>query len=348
MKARGSIAGLLLLSSSSVALASPAPTHVVLVHPAGEHAVLDEATLRVRAELVAAGFEVEMRDTPLGPSEEDERDLSRRSGATIRLFGEFSGAVAEIRIDDPIGGKAFARRIEIPRGTRHPAALLALRAVEQLRASLLEVSSDPPPVKESVAEAPHSPPVAQASTEASKAREPLGTRLMQRPAMEAGLVFMYGFGGFGASFAPLLRISTGLAPRLAMRLAMFGPTLQGDVTAPSGRASIVQAIGEAECVWSLAGPRARIVPTVSFGVGGSYVGVSGSAVAPYQAHHARTVVALADGGVGAAYRIGDRAAMVIDGHALFMIPEPAVRIANVTARTGHPSIYFSAGFLTQF
>src|SRR5262249_56726242 len=71
-------------------------------------------------------------------------------GAILRLA---DGATVELGLEDRVTGKLVIRRIRIDR-TREVAGDLAVRAMELLRGSLLEVAVAPPPSAPAAAPAP--------------------------------------------------------------------------------------------------------------------------------------------------------------------------------------------------
>jgi hypothetical protein len=133
------------LSLPSGALA--AGSRVAIVKPAARDATLDEASVRLGAELRAAGFEVVMLEARRGVQARQQVEQSALEPppfATIAILRTAEGASADVWVADRLTDKTVVRRIE-PRhvAAEAPARTLAIVAVELLRASLLEVERDP-------------------------------------------------------------------------------------------------------------------------------------------------------------------------------------------------------------
>jgi hypothetical protein len=131
--------------------ADDARSRVALVRSATTDRVLHEASTRLRAELLDAGFDVvEVDRAPGDPrSEVEEAAPDASSFATVAMSRVANGAFADVWISDRVTGKTVVRRIEVGAGP-NATAVLAIRALELLRASLLEVAAKPPPSEPAV------------------------------------------------------------------------------------------------------------------------------------------------------------------------------------------------------
>lgn len=115
---------------------------VLLVYPSEAEPSVSAALVRVRGELVADGFEVLLVKTQPGTSSaaamgEAEHDSG---SATVGLFLNADGTSAELWVVDKLTDKTVVRRVNTAsEPTDHLSEVLAVRAVELLRASLLEV-----------------------------------------------------------------------------------------------------------------------------------------------------------------------------------------------------------------
>src|SRR5688572_5666371 len=126
----------------AVALLAPpagAASRVTIVRPPAidaEHAV---TLVRLRAELGAAGFDVVDVDGEDGdPRTQVEQGDTRDSFATIVLVPGAGGAAVDVWIADHVTRKTVVRTIRVAPTDRDASSLVAVRAVELLRASLLE------------------------------------------------------------------------------------------------------------------------------------------------------------------------------------------------------------------
>jgi hypothetical protein len=134
------VASAIALTSALLALDARAEgTRVTLVQPRNASALAIEATTRLAAELRAAGFDVRTV-TSSGGDAREEVERVEGSFATIAIVPTKRGAVADVWIADRVTKKTVVRRVDVQDPKRDSAASdLAIRSVELLRASLLEI-----------------------------------------------------------------------------------------------------------------------------------------------------------------------------------------------------------------
>jgi hypothetical protein len=327
------------LSSTLGLLGGPAwagSGRVVLVRPTAADETIGEALNRVRGELVAEGFDVAEVDvlpdlappTPGGVAPQDA------ALATIDLSVEEGAHVVDLRVIDRVTNKTVIRRTPVEGGTTSSTAeVLAVRAVELLRASLLELlleSRPPAPNATAVAEVRHASKWAAQGL--PHEREPVW-------AVEVGALVVTELGGIPPAVLALARIRRVLFGPLSLRATVAGLGTEMRAASAVGEATVTQNIGLIECV---ASPWATTVihPFVSIGGGVLYTSVEGHAVFPYQAQsNPPQWSAAADASLGAEVKIGRRFALSLEGHALLAQPYPVVQLLGVdVARTGHPAI----------
>ncbi|XXY44962.1 hypothetical protein WME91_33680 [Sorangium sp. So ce269] len=143
--------GAALLISGAASARAEAGTLVVLVRPTRPSEIVKETITRLSAELRAVGFAVRVADGRPGVEgrTQVEGAAGRAGGedqpfATIAVLelDEERGAVADVWIADHVTEKTLVRRVELGGSGRSSAASdLAVRSVELLRASLLELSA---------------------------------------------------------------------------------------------------------------------------------------------------------------------------------------------------------------
>jgi hypothetical protein len=130
-----------LLASSPVARAADEAPRVVLIEDAAETTILP----RLRAELDGLGLDV--RTVAKNETEQLPRDLiesARQTGAVAAFRILVEGDRADVWIADRVTGKVVLREM-LPRGAQIDGRLVALRAVELLRTSLMELDERRPP-----------------------------------------------------------------------------------------------------------------------------------------------------------------------------------------------------------
>ncbi|MFI5306775.1 MAG: hypothetical protein ACHQ53_05455, partial [Polyangiales bacterium] len=132
------------LVGSQAAWAQAARSGVALVRTDSSDRLLRDAGTRLRAELHAAGFDVIEVDRAPGDEREgvESAESNGAAFATVALNRARSGAFADVWISDHLTGKTVVRRLEVSEAS-NAAAVLAIRALELLRASLLEVAAAP-------------------------------------------------------------------------------------------------------------------------------------------------------------------------------------------------------------
>jgi hypothetical protein len=316
------------------------PSRVALVRSSSSDRVLHEATTRVRAELVAAGFEVvEVDRAPGDPrSEVEEAALDTSSSfATIAMSRAANGAFADVWISDRLTGKTVVRRLEVG-SDENATAVLAIRTLELLRASLLEVATKGPP-----AEPPMSAPndVMRWIAPALPAAPPAPP--FRGPALGLGVLALHGLRGIGLAVGPTAGFSYGFGPWFA-RVTLAGPLFGPDLQTPAGSATVRQQLAALAIGWASVPRPVGVYAWV--GAGGFDLHTEGSASAPYRATSGDVVSLLTTAGLGALVQIAPRVGLTLEGTALFLDPQPIVVIAGRDAGSaGVPSLGASLGLI---
>jgi hypothetical protein len=317
---------------------------VVLVAPTAPDPVITEALNRIRGELVAEGFDVVVTDSPPPSDSPSAGSPSTQLAAgaqvngavaAIGLWVDEGAHVAELRVVDRLTDKVVIRRAPVGDTEPHHAAeVLAVRAVELLRASLLELllESEHP----AGSRPPASAEVRQASAWAAKAlpheREPVW-------GLEVGAGALADFGGIPAALVAVARIRRAMWGPLAARLTIAGVGIEPRVEGAAGSASIMQDFALAELVGAFA-TRSIVRFLVSAGAGALYSAVDGRpSSAPYAGHHNWELAFVGDLGMGAELRLARRLGLSFEAHAMVATPYPVVEFLNTdVARAGLPSV----------
>jgi len=343
---RAGCAGVLvtLLSLLGMAVSAP-PAHaeprvlVLLLRPVPTSDTLTEAILRIKSELSAGGFDVKVADIDAQEPTPDPRALMERAGetlapsATIGIFGNVEQGPAELWVVDRIAGETVVRIEVAATSERRISEVMAIRAQELLRASLVELlvqqnrpappSTPPPPqvVERRVEDAVESP-IAPWSF-----------------ALELGASAFGGWGGIGPTLASAARLRMALGERWWLRLTAVGLGTQPSVTTDVGTATVNQNLVLLEGTAWLR-PRRLVRPVLSLGLGAERVGVQGTDNSRYRGEsHARWFAA-ADFGAGVAFRLLAHWELLLEAHALFTAPRPAVRFLDLeAARAGQPTLF---------
>ncbi len=319
--------------------AEGARSKVALVRSSSSDRVLREASTRLRAELLDAGFEVvEVDRAPGDPrSEVEDAAPDTASFATVAMNRATNGAFADVWISDHVTGKTVVRRLEVGAGP-NATAVLAIRALELLRASLLEVAADAP-----ASEPPMAAPrdVVKWITPAQPAAP--ANPFLQGSAIGVGALALHGLSGIGLAVGPTVSFSYGAGPwfdRATLAAPLSGPELSSS----AGSATIRQELAAFSLGWAT-DPR-PLGLSAWVGAGGFDLHMSGAAAAPYRGISGDIASFLWTAGIGGLARIGPRLALTADLAAVFLDPEPIVVIAGRDAGSaGAPSVGASLGVL---
>lgn len=310
---------------------------VVLVVPEAPGAVATQALARVRGELQAARFEVETQVVPNNVDRRASIERALRDADARAAFGIFFGSgVAEIWVSDSLYGRTVVQTL--PLGAAAPerrAAVLAVKAVDLLKATLAEVwipapptpaepasppppnpppresrpSPEPAPPPPSLALEPPTTPPAEATTEPAEVvrRSPKPPELSAPRRSEvqiaAGGAWL-GTPGAGIGWAPMLTLGwfrRWFGARLAA--SAFGTTTAFGAANIGGSARASNAVGIAEVV-ARQSFGAVFSVNAAAGAGAYRFAVEGIANPTYTASTAVVYSAVAGGGVGAAVAVG--------------------------------------------
>jgi len=315
-------------------------SRVALVRTSSSDPVLHEATTRVRAELVAAGFEViDVDQAPGDPrSEVEDAAPETASFATISMNRAANGAFADVWISDHITGKTVVRRLEVG-SAENATSVLAIRTLELLRASLLEVAANAPPAEKPMA----APNDVMKWIEPALPAPPPAPPPLRGPALGLGALALHGLRGIGLAAGPTAAFSYGLDPWFA-RVTLAGPLLGPDLQAVGGSATVRQELAALSIgVASFPDP---VGVHAWVGAGAYDLHTDGSASAPYRATSGDVVSFMTTAGVGALARIAPRVGLTLEVTALMLAPQPVVTIAGHDAGSaGLPSLGASLGVL---
>lgn len=325
-----------LITCAIAGRAHAVPAHrsrVAVVRTSPNDKLLREASTRLRAELSAAGFEVaEVDGVPGDPRAEVERaGGDSRSFATVAIARAGSGAFADVWISDIVTGKTVVRRLSV-RGERAGATVLAIRALELLRASLLELAT---PADGSRTESAAPPDVVRWVEPVMPGhRSPVPFAGL---AASVGVYGLHGFGGIGPALGPAFRVAHGIGAQWFGRFSLAAPLIAPSVSAPGGQASVTQYVSSLDIGWAT---EARPIGAFAWaGAGASYLYTTGAAAPPFHSTSAGVLSFVGTVGVGGLVKLGRSFALSADLAVLGLVPKPTVVIADSEAGTaGGPSL----------
>ncbi|MDP9150396.1 MAG: hypothetical protein M3O36_10715 [Myxococcota bacterium] len=308
-------------------------TLIVLVPPVMAGQNDQEVMNRVRGELAADGFNVQVVD-PV-PASDRAALLSRAARdagndpLAIGLLVDADANAIELWLVDPISGALLVRKFDIPPPSPdQKPEVVARRTVDVLRANLLDLLVSG--LRTAVSEVHGTPRV-----ESSAVRRDTGPRAR----LEGGLAVLASFGGVGPAALPVLRGSLLIGQAFELRATGAWLGTRPTVQAATGSAVIDQGLALLEWVVRFEAARWRVRPLLSVGAGAYYAGIEGNAAPPYVGLRKSQVAFAADAGLGAAVPVARSLELVVEAHTLLAEPAIGIRFLRVdTADIGRPSV----------
>ncbi len=340
---------ILLAALASTSLAQAAST-VAILRAADPPELLRKAQLLLAAELRASGFDV--AETPLGASGDLRGALEtaapdRHPIASITLVSAGVTRV-DVWIADRVTGKMLVRALLADSPNIDIAASdLALRAVELLRGSLLELRFEP---------ARAAPAVDRPPADVARfvdAAEPLGGHPFRSYALQGlgvgvAAAVMKNLGGLEPTWAPTARLSYGRGSGFALRVAFAGPSAAHEFLADGGTARLRQMLFTAEALWFFR-PEDVVQPFAKTGLGLARLQVDGKGISDlFPSRSPRALVPFAQVGGGLALRLGRSVSVMIETEVL--LPKESYRITVADQFVGRvgPSFVTSVGAASAF
>ncbi len=343
--------GGLVLLWPAVCAAAEAPK-VLLVYPAEAQPSVSEALVRVRGELVADGFDVVLVKAKPGTSSSDAMGEAENNvdSATVGLFLNADGTSAELWVVDKLTDKTVVRRVNTAsESSTRLSEVLAMRAVELLRASLLEFlvaqrQAETQPSAPRPADRPAFPREVQQKATAWAAK-PLHRSSWWSG--EAGPSLFVNPGQIGPQIGFVVSVRAHLLPELHLRASSAGLGSRPHVEGIGGSAQVQQWYGLGEVVaqpW----PTLRVRPTLVLGIGAHHLGVNGNASWPYQSINSEVWTFALESGVGLEWKLSERLAVVAEGHVLLSSPRPVLYFAgHRETRVGAPTLMASGTLMVS-
>lgn len=329
------------ISWAWVAHAEPRVAILMPEEPTEASARVEE---RLRAELSAAGYEV-LTVSVDGPVDRVQlRAIARRtdsSSAVTVVVGptELEGAVW---VRDEATGRESLESVRPARATHEGAAVFAIWAAEQLRASLLAfepVVREATPAPRSAPDAVRPAPVV-APPEVPPARE----------RRSSGDHTAHGFYGLSGGLAVLLSHGTvpwGVGPTVGLSwqterwlgsVRVTGP-VSSTVGTSSGRVDIDQELLtlRAGALLRKGDEVGRLTPFVALGVGAYRLGARGDAIAPYRSASNQAWSGLIEATGGCRMRLSTLVFASTEGGVWMVSSRPVIKIAGApNAGIAHP------------
>jgi hypothetical protein len=312
---------------------------VVIVRPANSSPAMSETVVRIHGELMSSGFDVEIVDgaSLAGADKVQQRDALERlaeqrgADAVVGIVGDASPNSVEVWVVDKVTGKSVIRRLPFePQSERAPQTL-AIRAIELLRSSFLEIHLAPGERRDEKAPEPSPTVVRFAALDEAKPRP-------ERLGIEVGAAAVIGFDGVGTAVLPVVRFDWALTPRFLAEVALGGLGTQATVATQLGSAQVAQeyALAGACYRWRVG---SMVQPYLSLTLGALHSSVEGRANSPNQSLSDERWSGLADGGLGTWIGLRNRFHLALAAHVQMAEPYVGVRfLGSVVATSARPNV----------
>ena len=332
----------ILVSTLLCGAAFARPASVIIVRPANPPPVMVETLVRLKGELTSAGFETEIVDgaaagsAGAGDSRAGLEQLASRRGAdaVVAIVGDLSPDSVEVWVVDKVTGKSVVRRVPFEPAATRASTTLAIRAIELLRSSFLEIDLAAQGRDDRPSGAGAAPPPAVVHfVEAERlARHP------ERFGVEVGGAAIMSVDGVGPALLPLVRLDWSPRAWFVAQAALAGLGTRPTVASEAGSAQVAQAYGLlGGSVRFRTGERVR--PFAALSAGALHTTVEGRADAPNQGRVVDQWSFLVDVGLGAQLRLPDRFYLSLAAHAQLAEPYVAVRfVGAVIATAARPNL----------
>ena len=312
---------------------------VAIMRPTNPPPVIAEAIIRLHGELMSVGFEAEIVD---GSAYEETNGSDSRPwreqlvalrgfDAVVAIVGDISPDSVEVWVIDKVTGKSVVRRVSFDSQSAMAPETLAIRAIELLRSSFLEIDLA---AGERRSQPKATPPPAVVHFMEME-------RLASRPerfGVEAGGAAVVGLDGVGPALLPIVRFDWALRPWVVVQAALAGLGTRPSVQAKTGSAQIAQEYGVLGACYRI-GAGQRLRPFVALSAGVLHTSVFGRADTPNQGLNADHWSFLLDGGLGVSLRLRDRFYLSLAAHAHMAEPYVAIRLVDAVAATSaHPNL----------
>lgn len=305
---------------------------VSILLPPRTSAEMAEALNLLRGELLSIGLTVAMEHRPA-----DHDQL----GADSRLWLEglaARGATAAVDAVEVEAGwavdvwvvKTQPLRFEVTRAAVDPdtpkaSEVLALRAVEALRAGLLLMDR----AARNQQQAPIAKPVAAPDGSAEQ---------RERWGLEAGAVGLTSLDGVGLALLPMVRVGWAARPSLLVQASLAGAGTRPTVTTLGGHVRVAQHQGTLGARYRFRS-RERLWPFVALAGGAMHTSVEGRTDAVTEGRAVDQWSLLFDASLGAGLRITPRTFITLAAHVHWAQPYVAIHMVDaVGATTGRPNL----------
>lgn len=313
------------------------PATVAIVWPPNPSAEVSEALTRLTGELLSVGLKVTKCARPANRGQAgagsrdwlDEVANDRGASAIIDIVGDEALLAVDVWVLKNEPGRFEVTRVVVEPNSANPSERIALRAIDALRGTLLELdwATRERPLVPEEKPAPPPPPTVAAPVPDSP-----------RFNLEAGAIMLTSLDGVGPSFMPLVRVGWTARTWLVLQTSLAGLGSRPWVETSSGQARVAQqfvVLGAAirwrsdKILW----------PFVALSLGALHTSLDGQSGVATQGHSVDQWSLLTDASVGAGLRLSPRTFLTLAAHGQVAQPYVAVHIVDTVAATsGRPNL----------
>jgi hypothetical protein len=325
---------------------------VLLVTPEPGGDIAPAVLTRLRGELRAARFEMDVATIAAdAPRRATVEEMATREGTSAALGIFFGSGRVEMWASDASAGRTLMQNLPLDQGTAdRRATIVAVKAVDLLKATLAEIwSAPPPPVSEPLPPEPVivAPPPPPAAVVSEHPLEDANPGRADRFSLSVGGGWLQA--GSVSGWAPVLAISTALGGTgLAARLTLSALGSSTDVTKPEGSAQLTQQIAMVELLlWSRAWHRMRAA--LAIGAGAHHLSIDGQGAQGFSSGNQSLWSTATGAGASVAWNLHSNLMLALDARAVENWPATTVNLhGQQIARVGRPIIWFALAAGVRF
>jgi hypothetical protein len=322
---------------------------IAVIAPADADAAVTEAVSRFKGEASAVGFAVVVLPGTASPTATQMEEAARAASAvaTVSFAVGSDSRALDVWFTDRQTGKTVLGHIAAERETGGRASgVLAVKAVDFLRARLIDFLATRPAPPGPAAGAPPSAPAVLASP--SPGRAEASGHPAARFGLAVGVGLLHSLQDLGTTIMPVLRAAYVLGGWSALRVTLGGlGTRTAARPVMGGAASVHQDLATLDWVVTLGQRWLR--PRLAVGAGILLVTGNGVAVSPYVGRGGASVSFATAASAGTCVALGGPWWLTAEAGAFWLLPEAQVTIAGLDGgRTGRPGLSLTAAMEALF
>jgi hypothetical protein len=312
---------------------------IAILRPPNPSSDVAEALHSLHGELLSVGLDVTMTDRPAarGLAGADSRAwleqvaVERGARAVIDIVGDDALVAIDVWVVKAPPGRFEVTRVVLEPNTKNPPERIAIRAIDALRASLLEIDWAARGRRDEAISKP-----ATATLAKDGAVEPASRR--ERFGVEVGAAALMSLDGVGPAVMPILGVDWAVRSWLVMRAALAGLGSRPTVKTTLGRARVAQQYGTLGGCYRFRSGQ-QVWPFFALAAGVLHTSVEGQPGLGPEAHKVDRWSFLLDGSLGAGLRLYRRYHLTLAAHVQMAEPYVAIHFVDaVVATSGRPNL----------